>query len=534
MFADMFEFEGLSGANCHSRIVVPGFDDIVFEVLRFIYYGTIFFQLGFRKRFAEFLSVIEYLGLEEMVERERGTTPQGAAPVLPSIFAESGVEHWLSDLSVSDLRDLLEDASFVGCSGAAGHCGLGFSIRRAFVGKLAELRPQDLTADALGTELARRLVHCGDQPSSTCLLPLSVRYVSLASTESPRLIRLGDGPDAIRASQDFKTQAGERRFWHGCRPVDPAAIRPLAQAAGPAGLVIFGESLAGQRAFDVSVRRALLRPAEHKQAFARSMERVLRLLYADGLEAPLPDDDALLVWDVQTLLRTLPCPVGEAAFPAEVWGEDVLRELPYRQVQGDDPRVLVFQRRMAFKENFEEPFANLGMQSTGADDRPWPSVGVGAPEDQEAEPWQAGRPLVMDEETHIEVVLLGSLFSKAASQADESAAVRGAPSTHLAALPAEVTPLDGLLWDLHVAVEAVGDLRPKEGPPLLAVALRRVGPTRTDALPRPGVPVEGDGWFGGIILGESVAQILLRWSRVTGSRSARCAPPPSPRSDRSP
>ena len=35
----------------------------MFEVLRYLYCGAVFFPLGFRTRFAEFLNVIDYMGL---------------------------------------------------------------------------------------------------------------------------------------------------------------------------------------------------------------------------------------------------------------------------------------------------------------------------------------------------------------------------------------------------------------------------------------------------------------------------------------
>lgn len=127
LFAGMSTFEDLAGSVVAARIEVPARDDVVFEVLRYVYCGTVFLPFGFRKRFAEFLRVLDYLGIEDMVEMSRGG---GSAS--SSIFAEPSVREFLRDVGPEYLSTMLRDDA----------CGLtvGFSVRRALLAKVTELR----------------------------------------------------------------------------------------------------------------------------------------------------------------------------------------------------------------------------------------------------------------------------------------------------------------------------------------------------------------------------------------------------------
>ncbi|CAE8621230.1 unnamed protein product, partial [Polarella glacialis] len=191
VFADAAEFESLGAANqvqdCavssvsgaesrkRRRFELWSDDDIVFEVLRYIYCGAVYFHLGFRARFAQFLSVIDFLGIEDMAERQEGSPesisvagrPNFVGRALPalSIFSEPGIKQWLRDLQTEDILLFLQDELI---SGTLDHGvgAVGFSILCSFLTKLIELRPQDLTVEVLGQNLYRRLANFGCHQSS--------------------------------------------------------------------------------------------------------------------------------------------------------------------------------------------------------------------------------------------------------------------------------------------------------------------------------------------------------------------------------
>lgn len=109
-------------------------DDVVYEVLRYMYCGTVHFHRGFHARFRQLLAVADYLGVEG------GTS---AAPC-SALLEEPGVQHWLSALPVAELLDLLRARPL-------GKWQLGFNSRLALMVRLAGLRPREFSVEALAS-----------------------------------------------------------------------------------------------------------------------------------------------------------------------------------------------------------------------------------------------------------------------------------------------------------------------------------------------------------------------------------------------
>lgn len=253
--------------------MLPADDNVVFEVLRFVYCGSVCFHLGFYSRFARFLAVIDYLGIEEMTERG----------CCASIFAEQGFVHWLRNLPLEELLALLQDDDIIGWrDGTQG--AVGFSIRRAFLAKVLEVRPQDLIAGVLGRELHRRLIDCASPivevaGSGHLLLPGPVLYAGLHGPSSTRELDLiGSAPmlDAV-ASETWMGQA-----WHNGRRVHASDTRQkLLQGCSPHGrLVVLCEGSAGQRAFDATLRAAEDRTRQWPEERSRFKDELRWLLAA--------------------------------------------------------------------------------------------------------------------------------------------------------------------------------------------------------------------------------------------------------------
>lgn len=245
------------------QLELPAADDIVFEVLRYVYCGTIHFRQGFASCFLQFLSVVDFLGIEEMAERE---TEANAVP--PSIFVESGVQHWLSYLPAEELLALLLDGNVAGTPKCGGIRTLGFTIRRQLVERLAELRPRDFTEAALGKALYRRLMHLGESPSPRSamsvgpILPGPVLFVELQGSPEPwshgsslQVVQLR-GPEAVYDAAPMADRPG--RLWHRCEVVEPGVTRQRLLLGGSPDrtVVLFHESTYGREAFDRTLERA--------------------------------------------------------------------------------------------------------------------------------------------------------------------------------------------------------------------------------------------------------------------------------------
>lgn len=109
-------------------------DDVVYEVLRYMYCGTVHFHRGFHARFRQLLAVADYLGVE-------GGTSEAPCSAL---LEEPGVQHWLSALPVTELLDLLRARPL-------GKWQLGFASRLALMVRLAGLRPREFSVEALAS-----------------------------------------------------------------------------------------------------------------------------------------------------------------------------------------------------------------------------------------------------------------------------------------------------------------------------------------------------------------------------------------------
>ena len=116
---------------------------------------------------------------QEMAEREC-MDGSGEASVL-SIFADLGLQQWLQDMDTERLHNLLRDDNLVGTP-THGTGAVGFSMRRGLAAKLAELRPQDLTEEALGEDWGRAVVQihtgCRQRPHQPKLHSVSTRCSS--------------------------------------------------------------------------------------------------------------------------------------------------------------------------------------------------------------------------------------------------------------------------------------------------------------------------------------------------------------------
>lgn len=347
VFADADEFDTLSGANRDGaalqgrprrRFELWAEDDVVFEVLRYIYCGAIFFPMGFRARFAHFLAVVDFLGIEDMAERiddliELGPNFVGRALPRTSIFAEVGLQQWLQDLQREDLVLFLQD-DLVASTLDHGVGAVGFSLLCSLITQLLHLRPQDLTMEALGERLYGRLANFGchqtqDERGIYCNegralhLPAPVIYVDLGSNcirsvnvpgkesvskaqpfgpeaEANRrlqvkssLLRLctavstGAEPTpstssssgaAAGTSQSSTARSAGRLFHRGSPIPDDASLDLFQKDCQPHHhhpLVVFRESAEGQHLFDTSLQRERRSSVHNTSSLAAVLDRLV-------------------------------------------------------------------------------------------------------------------------------------------------------------------------------------------------------------------------------------------------------------------
>eukprot|EP00928_Gymnodinium_smaydae_P011888 TRINITY_DN14350_c0_g1_i2.p1 TRINITY_DN14350_c0_g1~~TRINITY_DN14350_c0_g1_i2.p1 ORF type:complete len:959 (+),score=78.48 TRINITY_DN14350_c0_g1_i2:363-2879(+) len=186
------------------RMELPMDDDLIFEVLRFVYRGMMYFPNAFRPRYGQWLKIIDKLGIEDMADRIKrghgqgsslfwsntssssssnssssstdglsekgGLGRRGRKQRVGSILQEAGMQHWFQDLPREELLALLCD--FVNNNDGAGRAatvGVGFRLRRSFVRILTLLRPHDMTMEVLGLWLYQQLTLL----SSRVSLPLA-------------------------------------------------------------------------------------------------------------------------------------------------------------------------------------------------------------------------------------------------------------------------------------------------------------------------------------------------------------------------
>lgn len=344
VFADADEFDTLSGANHHAaalqgrsrrRFELWADDDVVFEVLRYIYCGAIFFPMGFRARFAHFLAVVDFLGIEDMAERKDDTLevgPNFVGRALPrtSMFAEIGLQQWLQDLQREDLVSFLQDDLVAGTLDH-GVGAVGFSLLCSLITQLLHLRPQDLTTEALGESLYRRLANFGCHQTSdgiygndvwTLHLPAPVIYVDLGSNSirsvnvpgkesvakaqpfgpdaeasrklqvPSRVLRLRTAfltgtepsqsaplsPPEVEGTSQSSSARSSGRLFHKGTPIPADASRDLFQKDGQPPhrpVVIFRESADGQHLFYTSLQRERRRSADSSSRLAVQLDRLV-------------------------------------------------------------------------------------------------------------------------------------------------------------------------------------------------------------------------------------------------------------------
>lgn len=99
-------------------------EDVVFELLRFIYCGTVHFCGGFQHKFTKFLVLAELLGIGGLIN-------------------EPGVERWMCRVPTDALL------TFFGPDVLDGSMELTSNVRRALLSKLAVLRPRDFSVEGL-------------------------------------------------------------------------------------------------------------------------------------------------------------------------------------------------------------------------------------------------------------------------------------------------------------------------------------------------------------------------------------------------
>lgn len=117
-------------------------DDIVFEVLRYAYCGTVHFPKGLLARLGQLLGTAEHLGVD--LTAEPGSAETTGALVSQGLLEEPGVQRWLRGLPTTDLISALQDNSL----------GLSQHIRVTLLMVLSKLRPKDFSVEAL-TEQGR-------------------------------------------------------------------------------------------------------------------------------------------------------------------------------------------------------------------------------------------------------------------------------------------------------------------------------------------------------------------------------------------
>eukprot|EP00397_Hematodinium_sp_SG-2012_P011274 GEMP01011410.1.p1 GENE.GEMP01011410.1~~GEMP01011410.1.p1 ORF type:complete len:777 (+),score=175.33 GEMP01011410.1:256-2586(+) len=184
-----FSEEPAQMVDSENRAVIEEFllddydDDVVYEVLRYIYCGTFCPPVGFSRRFPMLLSLIDYLGLCQQNpaplwsvydnSNNWGRAQQGGASVAPANGQEGDEGGMLGDCALTDylkntpidkLKDLLRHSDVFG-SPHHGRGGLGFSLRAELIERLVKLRSEDMTVDTLGGDLYHRMTRAGGSPS---------------------------------------------------------------------------------------------------------------------------------------------------------------------------------------------------------------------------------------------------------------------------------------------------------------------------------------------------------------------------------
>jgi len=456
----------------------------------------------------------------------------GEASVL-SIFADLGLQQWLQDMDTERLHNLLRDDNLVGTP-THGTGAVGFSMRRGLAAKLAELRPQDLTEEALGEDLTRRLVgfhsSTGDNTSNgRLLLPGQVLFVNLDSGGLTRQVYL-NGTEVIHDAARLDERPG--RLWHGGHLLEPMATRQTLQTDGtPRTLIVFHESFEGQRAFDATTRRARSRALAEQGDFLRSLEGFFAVQHHPGM---LRDD---LAW------MLLHGRIATDLFPPKCWTSEVLSALPFSNLERlSIQRVPLLQCLRCMPRPGAGPWATSRSSSaTQPDQRPFEMQA----EVDHVEPAFADRPFGWNSDPlvqrayslssrwalpHPHSVSAAPLLLQSSSRPGWTAPHEGShvDVVVLGCLGVEreelmqlmqASPGDGLLWELRRAVEAVNPSFQDHGSPLVAAVLRHSGagdaqlPPGSDDLQWHHQDDEiGTGWLSGVVLGESVAQILFRWA----------------------
>eukprot|EP00746_Dinoflagellata_sp_MGD_P002270 gnl/MRDRNA2_/MRDRNA2_104404_c0_seq1.p1 gnl/MRDRNA2_/MRDRNA2_104404_c0~~gnl/MRDRNA2_/MRDRNA2_104404_c0_seq1.p1 ORF type:complete len:422 (-),score=56.78 gnl/MRDRNA2_/MRDRNA2_104404_c0_seq1:137-1309(-) len=146
-FADCQNFTVFSGIASHRSFrdaqlsvafeeITEYDDDIVYEVLRFVYTGMLCPPYGFSRRAAQFLKLIDYLGVFEMAERH---------PELPNIVRDPVITNMLRSMFVqgSDSADRIRALVQEFCRGSL----LGFQLNRGLVLRIVELNPSFVTPE---------------------------------------------------------------------------------------------------------------------------------------------------------------------------------------------------------------------------------------------------------------------------------------------------------------------------------------------------------------------------------------------------
>jgi len=159
------------------REEVDADDDVVFEVLRYVYCGTVHFQRGFLARFGQLLAVADHLGVgPDRFQKNCGSGFDGgggrgaveaSAPTqqrlarlggggTQGLLSELGVERWLLGIPAPELRALLgqpvvltsaADPATAAALPARGP--LTLERRVAVLDALARLRPGEFSVQAL-------------------------------------------------------------------------------------------------------------------------------------------------------------------------------------------------------------------------------------------------------------------------------------------------------------------------------------------------------------------------------------------------
>lgn len=144
-FADSQNFAIVSQRSCQHGPAHAVFeeiteydDDIVYEVLRFVYTGMLCPPYGFSRRALQLLKLIDYLGVFEMAERHLSLPNIVKDPVIGNLLQTMFVEG-SGTVSASRLRTVIDEF----CKGSL----LGFQLQRGLILRLLELQPGCMTPE---------------------------------------------------------------------------------------------------------------------------------------------------------------------------------------------------------------------------------------------------------------------------------------------------------------------------------------------------------------------------------------------------